>query len=137
MNPEALARLHAAAGLPERPWSAAEFAALLAAPGMLLLGDDRAFLLARIAADEAELLMLVTHPAHRRQGLARGLIRAFLREAAARGAARAFLEVAEDNAAARALYAAEGWTLAGRRPGYYRRPGLPAAAAILLRHELI
>jgi ribosomal-protein-alanine N-acetyltransferase len=133
MTPSDLARLHAAAGLPERPWSAAEFASLLAAPGALLLGDGRAFLLGRVAADEAEVLMLATHPSQRRRGLARGLLAAFAREAAGRGAGRAFLEVAEDNAPARALYAGAGWRAAGRRPGYYAREGAAAAALVLAR----
>jgi ribosomal-protein-alanine N-acetyltransferase len=135
MSPEALARLHAEAGA-EEAWSAASFAALLAAPGAFALGDDRAFLLARVAADEAELLMLATHPGHRRRGLARALLAAFAAEAAARGAATGFVEVAEDNAPARALYAATGWRETGRRPGYYRRAGGAGAAAVLMARAL-
>lgn len=134
MTPDALSRLHAAAFAGGRPWSAAEFAALLAAPGALLLGDARAALLARVALDEAEVLTLATHPAHRRQGLARALLDALRPEAARRGAARAFLEVAEDNAAARALYEGAGYAEVGRRPAYYpREGGAPAAALVLAR----
>ncbi len=136
MSPEGLARLHAAAMAPERPWSAGEFAALLAAPGALLLGEARAFLLGRVAADEAEVLTLATHPEHRRRGLAAALLDAFHAEAVARGAATAFLEVAEDNAPARALYAAAGYREAGRRPRYYARPGAPAVAALVLARPL-
>lgn len=133
MSPEALARLHAAAFEAERPWSAAEFGALLSAPGGLLLGDARAVLLARVTLDEAEVLTLATDPAHRRQGLARALLAAFHAEAALRGAGRAVLEVAEDNAAARALYAGTGYAEAGRRPGYYGRKGRRVAALVLAR----
>lgn len=136
MTPEALARLHAAAFQQDRPWSEPEFAALLAQPGALLLGDGRAFLLARITLDEAEILTLATDPANHRQGLAAKLLGAFHGEAAARGARRAFLEVAEDNAPARALYHGHGYRLTGRRPGYYRRPDGPAAAALVLGRDL-
>jgi ribosomal-protein-alanine N-acetyltransferase len=136
MTPEALARLHAAAFVEERPWTAPEFAALLAGPGALLLGDDRAMLLARVAADEAEVLTLATDPAWRRQGLAGALLGRFHAEARARGAVRAFLEVAEDNVAARALYAGAGYSEAGRRRGYYRKASGGTVDALLLSRLL-
>ena len=138
MRPEALARLHAAAFAgTDRPWSAAEFASLLAQPGALLLGDGRAILLGRLAADEAELLTLATDPAHRRQGLAAALLARFEAEARAGGAARAFLEVAEDNPPARALYARAGYAEVGRRPRYYARAQGPAVAALILARALL
>jgi ribosomal-protein-alanine N-acetyltransferase len=136
MTPDDLALLHRQAGLPDRPWSAAEYAALLAAPGALLTGKGRSFALGRVAADEAEVLMLVTVPAARRLGLARGNLAGLLAEARARGAATAFLEVAEDNAAALALYRAAGFVPAGRRPAYYARPGGSPVAALVLRRPL-
>ncbi len=136
MTPEALARLHAAAFRDERPWTAAEFASLLSLPGKLLLGDARAILLARVAADEAEVLTLATDPAHRRQGLAAALLARFHAEAIKRGARRAILEVAEDNVPARALYARGGYAQAGRRPRYYRRASGQAADALLLARPL-
>ena len=136
MTPDALARLHAAAFAQDRPWSAPEFASLLALPGALLFGDARAVLFGRLAADEAEVLTLATDPAHRRQGLASALLARFESEARARGAARAFLEVAEDNAPARSLYARAGYEEAGRRPRYYARAQKPAAAALILSRPL-
>ena len=138
MSPEDLARLHAAAFAgQDRPWSAAEFASLLALPGTFLLGDARAVLLGRLAADEAEVLTLATDPAHRRQGLAWALLAAFEGEAHARGAARAFLEVAEDNTRGRALYDRAGYREVGRRPRYYARMQGPAAAALILARGLL
>lgn len=137
MTPEALARLHAAAFAgTDRPWSAGEFAALLATPGALLLGDARALLLARVLAGEAEVLTLATDPAHRQQGLAAALLARFHPEAARRGARRAVLEVAEDNLPARALYAGAGYAPVGRRPAYYARAKGPAAAALILARDL-
>lgn len=132
MTPEVLARLHAAC-TEERPWSALEFAALLATPGAFALGDASAVLLGRVAADEAEVMVLATDPARRREGRARALLGAFLAEAAARGARTAFLEVAEDNAPALALYAGAGFARVGRRPGYYGRPDGDVAALVLSR----
>jgi len=133
MTPEALASTHARAfaGV-DRGWSSAEFAALLQGPGVFTVGDDRAFALGRVTADEAELLTLVTDPGARRQGRGRAALDAFEAAARARGAARAFLEVAEDNAAARGLYAAAGWEIIARRAAYYPRPAAPAADALVL-----
>jgi tRNA threonylcarbamoyl adenosine modification protein YeaZ len=125
--------LHAAAFAPERPWSAGEFAGLLASPGALLLGDGRAALLARVTLDEAEVLTLATSPLHRRQGpRARPAPRL---PPGGRAARRhpAVLEVAEGNAAARALYGGAGYERWGRRPAYYARAGEAAAALILAR----
>ena len=137
---EALAATHAAAFLTERPWSAAEFASLLVQPATVLAGDARSFLLGRVILDEAEVLTLATHPAHRRQGLARAALAAFLAQASGRGATRAFLDVAEDNAPARALYAAAGFAETGRRAGYYAARGgavpVARAAALMLARDL-
>lgn len=137
MTPEALAATHARAfaGV-DRKWSSAEFAALLRSPGAFALGDDRAFALGRVTADEAELLTLATDPGVRRQGRARAALAGFEAEARARGAARAFLEVAEDNTAARALYAVAGWEIIARRAGYYPRAAAPAADALVLAKPL-
>lgn len=135
MTPEALAALHARAG-GDRPWSAAEFADLLAAPGAVLAGDGRAFALGRVAADEAEVLMVATDPDHRRRGLASAALAALEAEAALGGAARAVLEVAEDNHAARGLYASRGYAPVGCRSGYYVRPGAPACSALILARPL-
>ncbi|MBP1805323.1 GNAT family N-acetyltransferase [Rubellimicrobium aerolatum] len=136
MRPEDLARLHAAANDRDRPWAAAEFASLLAQPGTLLLGDDRAMILGRVVLDEAEVLTVATDPAHRRRGLASALLARLESEAAARGATIAFLEVAEDNLPARALYEGRGYAPVGRRPDYYPRKDAQAVAALVLSRPL-
>ncbi|PKP68690.1 MAG: ribosomal-protein-alanine acetyltransferase [Alphaproteobacteria bacterium HGW-Alphaproteobacteria-4] len=132
MTPAALAMLHAACFTSPRPWSAAEFAGLMALPGVFLLGDSRGFVLGRAVAGEAELLTLAVTPALRRQGLGRALLAGFEAAAQAAGAEAAFLEVAAANAPARALYAGAGWREAGRRRGYYRLPGGSADDALVL-----
>ena len=45
--------------------------------------------------------------------------------------------MAVSNAAARALYAGLGYLPAGRRPGYYRRPGAGPVDALVLRKRPI
>lgn len=120
--PEPLARTHARAFAGQgRGWTVAEFTALLDSPHTILAGDARGFALARVLADEAELLTIATDPGHRRKGLARAALGAVETEARARGAARLLLEVAEDNRAAIALYEAAGYRRIGRRAQYYRR----------------
>lgn len=122
MTPEDLARLHARAFSMPRPWSAAEFADLLASPHVFLVNEGAAFALGRVIAGEAELLTIATDPDHRRKGLARRTMTGFDRAAAGRGAVIAFLEVAATNAPAIALYTACGWQGTGLRKGYYRAP---------------
>ena len=137
MTPGALAALHARAFTDApRPWSAAEFAALLAAASTLLVARGEGFALGRVAGPEAELLTLAVDPGARRRGLGRALVGAFEATAAARGAEEVLLEVAVTNAPARALYAGLGYVVVGRRPGYYRRVAAPPVDALVLRRAL-
>ncbi len=123
--------------MPEaRGWSAKEFSALLEKPTSLLTGDATCWALGQVGADEAELLLIVTDPDHRRQGHAMATLTGFETAARARGARRAFLDVAEDNDAARALYAAAGYAEAARRAGYYRRSCGRQVAALILEKPL-
>lgn len=137
MTPEALARLHARAftGVP-RPWGAAEFAALLAAPGVQLVTLEAGFALIRAVAGEAELLTIAVAPEARRRGRGRVLLAGAEARAAGAGASEMYLEVAADNAAARALYAAAGYAVAGQRRGYYRSAEGASVDALVLRKAL-
>ena len=128
MTPEALARLHAECFRVPPPWSAADFRSLIADPSCVLLVRTQAenllaFVLFRLAADEAELLTLATAPGARRGGHARSLLDEGLDTAAARGAHACFLEVAATNLAARNLYESLGFRQVGRRTNYYHRSG--------------
>jgi ribosomal-protein-alanine N-acetyltransferase len=137
MTPEALAALHALAFTERpRPWSVAEFAALLRQPATLLATEPGGFALGRTASGEAELLTLAVDPAARRRGLGTRLIRAYEAQAKAAGAVESLLEVALTNVAARALYERLGYVEAGRRRGYYTLPGVPAVDALVLRRRL-
>lgn len=133
---KALAATHARAIATGRVWSSEEFAALLAAPGALLSGDATSFVLGRVIADEAEVLMVATDPAQQRRGLARAALAAFCDTARARGAASVFLEVAATNTPAIALYSAANFAVQGTRRGYYRQADGTTVDALLLRRDL-
>ena len=80
------------------------------------------FLLARTAADEAEILDLAVALSFRRRGVGRRLVGEALAWAGRQGARQCWLEVRASNAAARAFYRALGFREQGRRPRYYRNP---------------
>lgn len=129
----ALAALHAVAFPSAEQWDAATIRVLLDLPGGFgLLRPGAGFVLARVAADEAEILTLAVDPAARRRGHGGALLTGAMAAAAARGAVAMFLEVSEHNAAARALYAAAGFAEAGRRRRYYP----DGSDALVLRTEL-
>ena len=117
---EALAALHALAFPPEERWGADALRLMLEMPGSFgLYAAEGGFILARVAADEAEVLTLAVVPAARRQGVGAALLETALTLVEEAGAGVMFLEVSTGNAAARALYAGAGFTEVGRRPRYY------------------
>jgi ribosomal-protein-alanine N-acetyltransferase len=136
----ALARLHAASF--RVGWSDGEFEQMLgernviahrAAVGRTLHG----FIVSRLAADEAEILSVAVASARRGRGLARALLDLHLRRLAGLGARAVFLEVDEENEPARRLYQRAGFREVGRRPGYYSQGREQAAAALVLRRDLV
>jgi ribosomal-protein-alanine N-acetyltransferase len=124
------------------PWSEAEFERLLAganivadaafSPRDVMLG----FILSRLAADEAEVLTIVTDPTYRAKGIGRRLLSANLDALTRHGVRRVFLEVEEGNVAAVALYDGAGFRNVGRRESYYRKTIGSPAAAVIMRKDL-
>lgn len=111
-----------------RPWDEPVMATFIAAPNTLcLLGtmsDDRSrtpagFLIARKAADEAELLTLAVAPEWRRSGLGKALLKSAMAILTESGARKLFLEVEDGNHAALELYHSLDATAVGRRARYY------------------
>ncbi len=118
---EAMAAVHAAAAPDGEGWDAAAIARQLALTGTFGLVDPGGgMVLARVAADEAEIMALAVIPEARRQGRGTALLAAAEERAGAGGALAMYLEVGEHNGAARALYARAGYVPVGRRRGYYR-----------------
>ena len=136
-----IAGLHAACF--DAPWSAPTLRRILAMPGAFGLAARAApggaivgFALARIGADECELLSLGVAPGQRRKGVGASLLDATMACAAARSARALFLEVAETNRAALRLYRGRGFVPVGRRPDYYEPARGPREAAVTMRCDL-
>ncbi|WP_291830228.1 GNAT family N-acetyltransferase [Bosea sp. (in: a-proteobacteria)] len=130
----ALAALHAAAFPPADRWGADAIGLMLEMPGAFVVHrPGEGFALARVAAEEAEILTLAVHPGARRQGHGAVLLAGAMAGALARGARAMFLEVAEANQAARGLYGAAGFAEIGRRRRYYPDGG----DALVLRRDLM
>ena len=134
----AMAEIHRLAFSPAEAWSRDVMILQLDLPATFgLVHPDGGMILARVAADESEILTLAVHPGQRRRGLASALLRAAMDRAVVLGAVSMFLEVATTNHAARALYRAHGFTEAGLRRHYYSdgtnalilRSTLPAGSA--------
>lgn len=82
-------------------------------------GRPLGFLLAWLVADEVHLIDLGTHPAHRRAGVGKALLRALLARARSQRARLVLLEVRRSNLAALELYRCHGFCATRIRPGYY------------------
>jgi [ribosomal protein S18]-alanine N-acetyltransferase len=91
------------------------------------------YVIARVAADEADVLNLAVSPAERGRGLGGELLDAGLAAVIDRGAREIFLEVRESNVAALALYGSRGFAAVSRRNMYYRNP---VEDALLLRRAI-
>lgn len=116
-----LADIHARAFA--QGWQRDSLKSLMSGPGVFVFvaEDDEAcgFIMARLAADEAEILTIAVGPDRRKQGLGSGLLGHAARDMRVRGAVRMFLEVAERNTPARNLYEKHGFHEVGRRKAYY------------------
>jgi ribosomal-protein-alanine N-acetyltransferase len=110
------------------PWSPAMIAEAIAdrAAVALVAADEGGGLVgsvvARVVADEAEILTIAVAPAMRRRGLGRRLLDQVLSALRERGAGSVWLEVRASNLGARRMYEAAGFVAVGVRRGYYRRP---------------
>jgi len=119
------------------PWSEKAMAELLVLPGVLgwLVADEKGpqgFVLARTAADEAEILTILVLPPYRRHGLARRLLDRVIDNVKVQGVTKLYLEVASSNGAAQMLYTQMEFAEVGRRPRYYANGG----DALLLARSL-
>lgn len=105
-------------------WTQGQCLGVLAMPGVWLTlahADERpvGFAMARVVADEAELLLLAIEPGMRRRGVGAALLRSVIDTARARRAVRLHLEVRAGNAAI-GLYTRHGFAKVGARRDYYR-----------------
>jgi ribosomal-protein-alanine N-acetyltransferase len=135
----ALADIHVSA-LPDA-WTAAELARWLTMPAVLALAARRqdgldGFVLAQVAADEAEILTFAVRPVAQRLGIGTSLLVALFAELADKRTARIFLEVAADSHAALDFYRNAGFAVISRRPGYYVQAGEAPVDALVMSKAL-
>jgi tRNA threonylcarbamoyl adenosine modification protein YeaZ len=118
-----IAELHADCFAPG--WSSKAVAELMAMPGAFALlaqasaGEPIGFVIARSAADEAEILGLGVRSSYRRLGVAAALLREAAARLVLRGARNLHIEVARSNAAALRAYEKLGFMVTGERKDYY------------------
>ena len=116
------------AGADPNPWRTAQYQSAVAGVAgqqvLVACFEERpaGCLVLAVAADEGSIHRIVVAEGQRRRGLGLMLLRAALAAARDAGAASCHLEVRESNAAALALYEHAGFSLQGRRKGYYTRP---------------
>lgn len=137
----AMARLHAQGFA--RSWDAPEIARMVTDANIiadgLFVGDasqPAAFVLSRLAADEAEILTICVDAGQRGRGLAAILLARHRANLSLKGVARLFLEVERGNEPALRLYRKAGFQEVGARPGYYPKPDGSRAEAIVMRLDL-
>lgn len=87
-----------------------------------IAGGIYGFLVAIVAADQAEILNLAVDPDHRRAGLSDALLKQACEEFQRLQLDAVYLEVRESNVAAIRLYEKHGFIRAGERKHYYRQP---------------
>ena len=141
-----IARLHGDCF--DDPWRVDGVRTLLATPGAFgFLVDSRGavgssafvpdgFAVARLVADECELLAIGVLKGARGRGVGRFLLGAILEHASKGGGREMFLEVATDNAVACRLYERHGFTVVGFRRAYYRRADRTYGDAAVMRCAL-
>lgn len=119
----------------DEPWTEESIKGLLEHPASTSLiavsGEPKTikgFIVAQLAADEAEILSIAVAPDWQRSGLGSKLVEGLVRASKRGEAKRLYLEVADDNRAARGLYQKLGFTETGRRKGYYQRSTGPVDA---------
>lgn len=111
----------------DRPWSEVQLAGKNTAIWLIDVVPDgprrvtppHAYALFLLLADETELLRVATRPEDRGRGLATRLLNHALHVLERSGRPRAHLEVASDNVSALSLYERLGFSVSGRRRGYY------------------
>jgi [ribosomal protein S18]-alanine N-acetyltransferase len=122
-------------------WTRSQCQGILGLAGVWLLlarreGRAAGFALARVVADEAELLLLAVPPVQRRYGVGRAMLDAVAQTARNHGAERLHLEMREGNPAFH-LYNAAGFNEVGRRKRYYRGKDGSSFDAITLACPLL
>jgi len=118
------------------PWSAGFFLQELRVPCARSLvavveGKTAGYVIYWLLPSEVDVHNLAVHPAYRRQGVGRSLLRAVIDDARRHGSCRVSLEVRKSNEAAQRLYQSLGFVAKGVRRGYYSDDGEDAVTMVL------
>ena len=137
---ESLGHLHALSF--DHPWDVESIRKLMGMPGALALaamshlGKPLGFLLARAAADEAEILTLAVAPRYRRRRIGSRLLAGAADMLAAAGARQLHIEVAQSNIPAARLYETAGFAVTGSRRNYYAKSDGTYEDAVMMSRSL-
>ena len=125
-------------------WQAHDFSQFLERDSCIALaaflqgkGQPVAFILLRLALDEAEIISIGVMAKHRRRNIAVALLDAAIDQLEEAGITSLYLEVSEANKAAIKLYERFGFERVGERKSYYgRAEGKESANALMMRFNL-
>jgi len=109
-----------------QPWSEEALELFLTDGGFCIAcledGELCSYCTLTVVLDEAQIINVATSDAFKRRGCARAVIERVLSECRERGITYISLEVRESNSGAIALYKSLGFTVAGKRNGFYTNP---------------
>ena len=115
------------------PWTINQFAESLQKQHCFVLiinNQVSGFLIFSLVAGESELFNIAVAKTQQGYGYGKKLLQFYLAQISGH-ASRALLEVRSDNEVAIELYDKTGFTITGRRKGYYRIAGLPVDALLM------
>ncbi len=106
------------------PWSTGVIQECLGQPHYIwetFTKDEQvvAYACASVSFDEGEILRIGVLPAYRRQGIGEQVLGRALARLQRQGVEKVFLEVRASNVAAQGLYGKMGFSVIGKRKGYY------------------
>lgn len=108
------------------PWSEAALAGLIENSGFAMIAVEDGTVVAYggmlTVLDEGQITNVATSAPYRRRGIGGALLLEMIKEARRRGLVSLSLEVRASNAAAISLYERHGFSVAGRRRGFYTHP---------------
>lgn len=110
------------------PWTRGMFEETICSPiakNLVLEKDNKVigYIMLYSVEDEAHIMNIAIHPVHRRKGLGVYLVNYIIEDCSRDGITDFFLEVREGNRGAQDLYRTLGFSVIGKRKGYYRETG--------------
>ncbi len=120
----------------DKSWSAQEFIDLINTGAQGWIKDKAGFILARTAADEAEIITFAVHPSYRGAGLGKMLLSQLNNHLQSIGCKRVFLEVKTSNHIAQYLYCQAGFEQTALRRNYYSLPSGKSEDALIFTLKL-